>query len=92
VLALCLPISAVLIIWLGREGLKDGHDGHISFSEVIYFTAVTLTTVSYGDIVPISNSARLVDAILVTPIRIAIWHPFAIKTTLPFLATPVQTL
>jgi len=85
VLVLILLFTAVLIIWLGRAGLKDGHDGHISFSDVIYFTAVTLTTVGYGDIAPISNSARLVDAILVTPIRIAIWLIF-IGTAYEFLA------
>lgn len=80
-----LLLVAVLMIWLGREGVKDGHDGHMSFFDVIYFTAITLTTVGYGDITPISNTARLVDAILVTPIRIAIWLIF-IGTAYEFLA------
>ena len=80
-----LLLIAVLMIWLGREGVKDGHDGHMSFFDVIYFTAITLTTVGYGDITPISNTARLVDAILVTPIRIAIWLIF-IGTAYEFLA------
>jgi len=84
-LVLALLFVAILVIWLGRMGLKDSHDGHISFYDVIYFTAVTLTTVGYGDIAPISNSARLVDAILVTPIRIAIWLIF-IGTAYEFLA------
>jgi len=32
--------------------------------------------VGYGDIVPVTNQARLVDAILVTPIRLFIWLIF----------------
>jgi len=84
-LVMALLFIAVLVIWLGRAGLKDSHDGHISFFDVIYFTAVTLTTVGYGDIAPITVSARLVDAILVTPIRIAIWLIF-IGTAYEFLA------
>ena len=35
------------ILWLDRNGLKDQIDGEISFSDVIYFTMVTVTTVGY---------------------------------------------
>jgi voltage-gated potassium channel len=51
-------------------------DGEISFSDVIYFTMVTVTTVGYGDIVPVSTRARLIDALVVTPVRIFIWVIF----------------
>jgi voltage-gated potassium channel len=37
---------------------------------------VTVTTVGYGDIVPVTRTARLVDAVLVTPIRLVIWLVF----------------
>jgi voltage-gated potassium channel len=43
---------------------------------VIYFTMVTVTTVGYGDIVPVSTRARLIDALVVTPVRIFIWVIF----------------
>jgi voltage-gated potassium channel len=56
--------------WFERDGLKDGLDGHVSFTDVIYFTMVSITTTGYGDIVPVSQGARLFDALLVTPIRI----------------------
>ena len=60
----------VLFHWLEREGLKDTHDGHVSFLDVIYFTMISATTTGYGDIVPVTNNTRLFDALVVTPIRI----------------------
>jgi voltage-gated potassium channel len=35
-----------------------------------------VTTVGYGDIVPVSDTARLIDAFAVTPVRIFIWFIF----------------
>ncbi|REH39868.1 voltage-gated potassium channel [Paraperlucidibaca baekdonensis] len=70
-------ISLVLLIfWIDRDGLRDQIDGHVSFSDIAYFTAVTITTVGYGDIVPVSDRARIVDTILVTPLRLFIWFIF----------------
>jgi voltage-gated potassium channel len=66
----------ILAFWIGREGLRDNYDNHVSFSDVVYFSMVTVTTVGYGDVVPVTRSARLVDAILVTPIRLVIWLVF----------------
>ena len=56
--------------WLEREGLKDTHDGYVSFIDVIYFTMISATTTGYGDIVPVTDRTRLFDALVVTPIRI----------------------
>ena len=61
---------AIAVHWLERDGLKDSADGHISFLDVVYFTMISVTTTGYGDIVPVSQQARLFDAIIVTPIRI----------------------
>ena len=60
----------ILIHWIEREGLKDMHDGSVSFLDVIYFTMISATTTGYGDIVPVTDRTRLFDAIVVTPIRI----------------------
>ena len=75
-LATALVVVAFLLLWFDREGLKDNLDGHLSFSDVIYFTMITITTVGYGDIVPVSDRARLIDAFLITPIRLFIWLIF----------------
>lgn len=69
-LVLGLLILAVAVHWFERDGLKDNHDGVVSFLDVIYFTMISITTTGYGDIVPISDSARMFDALVVTPIRI----------------------
>lgn len=61
---------AVFVHWLERDGLKDNADGQISFIDVIYFTMISVTTTGYGDIVPVTERARLFDALVVTPIRI----------------------
>jgi voltage-gated potassium channel len=65
-----LLVFAIGLHWLERDGLKDVHDGHISFVDVIYFTMISITTTGYGDIVPITDRTRLFDALVVTPIRI----------------------
>ena len=56
--------------WIERDSLKDQIDGHVSFNDVIYFTMISATTTGYGDIVPVTDRARLFDALVVTPIRV----------------------
>ena len=70
-------IAVVLLLhWVGRDGLKDNLDNHISFVDVLYFTTVTVTTVGYGDIVPVTPEARLFESLFVTPIRLFVWLIF----------------
>lgn len=66
----------VLIHWFDRAGLKDSYDGHVSFLDVVYFTMISVTTTGFGDIAPISDRSRLVEAVLVTPIRILVLFIF----------------
>ncbi len=67
---LALLALAVGVHWLERDGLKDSADGHVSFLDILYFTSISVTTTGYGDIVPVSTSARMFDAFVVTPIRV----------------------
>ena len=69
-LMLAMLVLIVTVHWLERESLKDNHDGTVSFTDVIYFTMISATTTGYGDIVPITDRARMFDALIVTPIRI----------------------
>ncbi len=66
----------LVVFYIDRDGLNDVADGAVSLADVVYFTMVTVTTVGYGDIVPVSVSARMIDAFLVTPIRIFVWFIF----------------
>lgn len=74
-LAAALLVTAFCLLWFDREGLRDT-DGRLSFADILYFTAITITTVGYGDIVPVTERARLIDAFLITPIRLFIWLIF----------------
>ena len=65
-----------MIHWLDRDGLVDHHDGHVSFLDVVYFTMISITTTGFGDIAPVSNQSRLVEAVIVTPIRVLVLFIF----------------
>ncbi|WP_374408947.1 TrkA family potassium uptake protein [Pelagerythrobacter sp.] len=70
--ALGLVFLVVMIHWWDRDGLVDNLDGEVSFLDVVYFTMISITTTGFGDIAPISDRARLVEAVIVTPIRFAV--------------------
>ena len=76
VLALLLIGIALFGHWIDRDGLRDNIDGSISFVDVLYFTMITITTVGYGDIVPVTHQARLFDTLVVTPVRLFVWLIF----------------
>ena len=67
---LALLVFIITVHWIERDAFKDSYDGEISFSDIIYFTMISATTTGYGDIVPVTDRARLFDALVVTPIRI----------------------
>lgn len=75
-LALFLIFIVIMVHWWDREGLVDNLDGEVSFLDVIYFTMISITTTGFGDIAPISDRARLVEAVIVTPIRFAVFFIF----------------
>ncbi|UYV15633.1 potassium channel family protein [Porphyrobacter sp. ULC335] len=75
-LAFLLITLVIAIHWWDRAGLKDNHDNVISFLDVVYFTMISITTTGFGDIAPISDRARLIEAVIVTPVRIAVLFIF----------------
>lgn len=72
-------LAAVLIVYLDRHGYRDvrdeiGHDsatGGLSFLDCFYYATVSLSTTGYGDITPVTPSARLVNVLVITPLRVA---------------------
>ncbi|MFA7602642.1 MAG: potassium channel family protein [Novosphingobium sp.] len=74
--ALALIFLVVLIHWSDRGGLEDSHDGVVSFLDVVYFTVISITTTGFGDITPVSDRSRLIEAVIVTPIRFAVLFIF----------------
>jgi len=67
---------ALAVHWFDREGLRQSSGQPISFADVLYFTMITVTTVGYGDIVPVTQQARMFDTFVVTPIRLFVWLIF----------------
>lgn len=85
---------ALAVHWYDRDGLRDNVDGHISFIDVICFTTITITTVGYGDIIPVSDQAKLFESFVVTPIRVFVWliflgtaYDFAFRSVLERIRT-----
>ncbi len=75
-LAFLLIALVIAIHWFDRTGLKDNHDNVVSFLDVVYFTMISITTTGFGDIAPISDRSRLIEAVIVTPVRIAVLFIF----------------
>ena len=75
-LAFVLIGIALAVHWFDREGLRQSSGEPITFADVLYFTMITVTTVGYGDIVPVTQQARMFDTFVVTPIRLFVWLIF----------------
>ena len=77
-LAVALILIVAVVLWWDRDGLRDTArpEQPMTFVDVFYFTVVSLTTVGYGDIVPVTDLARLINAVLLTPVRIFLWVLF----------------
>jgi len=65
---LCIVVTTAAV-WLERDGYRD-LDGQLSTRlDALYYATVTLSTTGYGDITPVSESARLTNIVLITPLR-----------------------
>jgi voltage-gated potassium channel len=69
-IALGLVVLVALLAYLGRDGYLDPEDESVSLLDAFYYSTVTITTTGYGDIRPVTDEARLVTTVVVTPARI----------------------
>ena len=84
-IALGLIAFVAVLTYLGRDGYVDPEDDSISLLDAFYYSTVTITTTGYGDVRPVSDSARLVTTVLVTPARI-VFLILLVGTTVELLA------
>jgi len=86
--AVGILVGTVLLVYLDRDGYRDNNDPTLAVDlvDAIYYTTVTLSTTGYGDITPYTESARLLNAFIITPARIG-FLVLLIGTTLEVLAS-----
>jgi voltage-gated potassium channel len=80
-----LLLWVALVAYLDRDGYVDAEGDGISFLDAIYYSTVSVTTTGYGDIRPVSDQARLLSVLLVTPARV-LFLIVLVSTTLEILA------
>ncbi len=67
VLALVLTTA---IVYLEQDCYQDrGEMAGLSWIDAFYYATVTLSTTGYGDITPVCESSRLLNALVITPLR-----------------------
>ncbi|MCR3748091.1 MULTISPECIES: potassium channel family protein [Lentzea] len=68
--AMAALLLAVMIVYLDRDGYRDVNEDGVSLLDAFYYATVSLSTTGYGDITPASSSARLVNVLVITPLRV----------------------
>ena len=69
--AMLVLFAAVFIIYLDRDGYRDVTEKPLTFLDCVYYATVSLSTTGYGDITPISEHSRLINILVITPLRVA---------------------
>jgi voltage-gated potassium channel len=85
VIAVGLLFFVALATYLGRDGYRDSAGGEIGLLDAAYYATVSVTTTGYGDIVPVTDDARLITTVFVTPARV-LFLIILVGTTLELLA------
>ena len=68
--ALLALLVCSIVVYLDRHGYRDAKGSPLSYLDALYYSAVTLSTTGYGDITPVSESARLINVVFITPLRV----------------------
>lgn len=65
----CIVVTAVLV-YVDRDGYRDNDKMGLSgLLDSLYYATVTLSTTGYGDITPVTERARLINIVIITPLR-----------------------
>ena len=84
-LATALLLFVALVAYVGRDGYRDAAGGRIGMLDALYYATVSITTTGYGDIIPVTDGARLATTLLVTPARV-VFLIILVGTTVEALA------
>ncbi|MFB9448214.1 potassium channel family protein [Dactylosporangium vinaceum] len=89
-LAVGLVVAIVCVIFADRQGYRDVNNDGLSVLDCFYYAVVTLSTTGYGDITPVSEGARFVNIIIITPARV-LFLIILVGTTLEVLTEQYRT-
>jgi voltage-gated potassium channel len=62
--------AAVAVVYAGRDGYRDVNEDGITLLDALYYATVSLSTTGYGDITPATDAARMINVIVITPLRV----------------------
>ncbi len=88
-LALLVIVAITLVVFVDRDAYSDSADDYVSLLDAFYYATVSVTTTGYGDIVPVTPGARLLTAVVVTPLR-ALFLVLVVSTTVEILTATTR--
>jgi voltage-gated potassium channel len=89
-IAVGLITFTAMIAYLDRDGYRDANGTPVGVLDAFYYSTVSVTTTGYGDVIPVTDRARLLTTLLVTPARI-LFLIILVGTTLEVLAERTRT-
>ena len=89
-IAVGLITFTAMIAYLDRGGYRDANGTPVGLLDAFYYSTVSVTTTGYGDVIPVTDRARLLTTLLVTPARI-LFLIILVGTTLEVLAKRTRT-
>jgi voltage-gated potassium channel len=89
-IAVGLITFTAMIAYLDRGGYRDANGTPVGLLDAFYYSTVSVTTTGYGDVIPVTDRARLLTTLLVTPARI-LFLIILVGTTLEVLAERTRT-
>jgi voltage-gated potassium channel len=84
-LALALIFIGAATAYADRDGYRDVDGTPLNVLDAFYYSTVSVTTTGYGDITPVSQSARLLTTLVITPTRV-LFLILLVGTTVELLA------
>lgn len=68
-IALACVVVTALVVYAEKDGYRDNDGRMRTLLDAFYYATVTLSTTGYGDVTPVTEGARLVNIVVITPLR-----------------------